>query len=100
MLRSAIDASPHPLFVKDKEGRYQLMNLAAANQFNKQPSEIIGQDDDSLFPSDVCARFQADEQRVLSKGEAETVEETVPIGDQWRTYLITRNVYRDSGGNI
>lgn len=100
LLRSVIDASPHPIFVKDLQGRYQLMNISGASRFNKQPSEVIGLNSCSLFPPDVCAKFQADDQRVLTTGQAETIEETVPIGDQWRTYHTTSNVYRDNQGNI
>lgn len=100
LLRSVIDASPHPIFVKDLQGRYQLMNISGASRFNKQPEEVIGLNSCSLFPPEVCAKFQADEQRILTTGQAETVEETVPIGDNLRTYHTTSNVYRDSKGNI
>jgi PAS domain S-box-containing protein len=100
LLRSVIDASPHPIFVKDLQGRYQLMNISGASRFNKQPEEVIGLNSSSLFPPEVCAKFQADEQRVLTTGQAETVEETVPIGDKLRTYHTTTNVYRDSEGNL
>lgn len=100
LLRSVIDASPHPIYVKDLQGRYQLMNISGASRFNKQPEQVIGLDSNSLFPPEVCAKFQADEQRVLTTGQAETIEETVLIGDQWRTYYTTSNVYRDNHGNI
>ena len=100
LLRSVIDASPHPIFVKDLQGRYQLMNISGASRFNKQPEELIGLDTSSLFPPELCAKFEADEQRVISTGAAETIEETVLIGDQRRTYHTTNNVYRDSDGNI
>ncbi|GAB4209877.1 MAG: hypothetical protein Fur006_69990 [Coleofasciculaceae cyanobacterium] len=44
LLRSVIDASPHPIFVKDLQGRYQLMNIAGASRFSKQPEELVGLD--------------------------------------------------------
>ena len=100
LLRSVIDASPHPIFVKDLQGRYQFMNISGASRFNKQPEDIIGLDSSSLFSPELCAKFHADEQRVIATGQAETVEETVPIGDKLRTYLTTSNVYCDSEGNV
>ncbi|HEY9666663.1 MAG TPA: CHASE3 domain-containing protein, partial [Coleofasciculaceae cyanobacterium] len=100
LLRTVIDASPHPIFVKDLQGRYLFMNVVGASRFNKSVKEILGQDSSKLFPPEVCAKFQTDEQRVFTTGQAETVEETVPIGSEWRTYLTTTNVYCDSEGKL
>jgi len=100
LLRSVIDASPHPISVKDLQGRYQLMNISGASRFNKQPEEVIGLHSCSLFSLEECTKFQANEQRVLTTGVAETNEETVFIGDELRTYHTNTNVYRDLEGNI
>lgn len=98
LLRTVIDASPHPIFVKDLQGRYVFMNVAGASRFNKSVEEILGQDSSMLFPPEVCAKFQADEQRVFTTGQAETIEETIPIGSEWRIYFTTTNIYYDSEG--
>jgi PAS domain S-box-containing protein len=100
LLRSVIDASPHPIFVKDLQGRYQLMNSSGARRFNKQPEEVIGLNASALFSPEVCAKFQADEQRVITTGVAETLEETIFINSEWRTYLTTRNIYCNSEGKV
>ncbi len=100
LLRSVIDASPHPISVKDLQGRYQLMNSPGARRFNKQPEEVIGLNASALFSPEVCAKFQADEQRVITTGVAETLEETIFINSEWRTYLTTINIYCNSEGKV
>jgi PAS domain S-box-containing protein len=100
LLRSVIDASPHPISVKDLQGRYQLMNSPGARRFNKQPEEVIGLNASALFSPEVCAKFQADEQRVITTGVAETLEETIFINSEWQTYLTTINIYCNSEGKV
>lgn len=100
LLRTVIDSSPHPIFVKDLQGCYQLMNIAGASRFNKQPSDIVGLKVSQLFSPEASAKFQADDQKILTTKQAETFEATVLINSEWRTYLTTRNVYCDSEGNV
>ena len=52
LLQTVIDSNPNPIFVKDCQGRYLLMNYPGSRLFNKSVEEIIGQDDidyDFLF---------------------------------------------------
>lgn len=100
LLHSVIEAASDAIFIKNLEGRYQLINAPGASLFNKQPWEIIGQDDTALFPPESSARTQAHDQKILTSGKSETFEETVLIQGEWRTYLTTKSVYRDYEGNI
>jgi PAS domain S-box-containing protein len=58
LLEAVINSSPDCIFVKDLEGRYQLMNAPGANLFNKSVEELIGQDDSALFPPEIAANFR------------------------------------------
>jgi PAS domain S-box-containing protein len=100
LLQTVIDSNSSPIFVKDLQGRYQLMNLPGANLFNKSVEEILGQDDTALFSPELAAKIQANDRKIITAGKCETFEETVEIQGEWRTYLSTKNVYRDSQGNI
>jgi PAS domain S-box-containing protein len=100
LLRSVIDATSDVIFVKNLEGCYQLMNASGASLFNKQPWEILGQDDTVLFPAKSYVRTLADDQRIIASGKSETFEERLFVQGEWRTYLTTKSVYRDNDGNI
>ncbi len=100
LLQSVINAASDAIFIKNLEGRYQLINVPGASLFNKQPWEILGQDDTALFPPESAVRTQAHDQKILASGKSETFEETALIQGEWRTYLTTKSVYRDHEGNI
>ncbi len=100
LLQTVIDSNSSPIFVKDLQGRYQLMNLPGASLFNKSVEEILGQDDTALFSPELAAKIQANDRKIIAAGKCETFEETIEIQGEWRTYLSTKNVYRDSQGNI
>ena len=100
LLQTVIESNPNPIYVKDCQGRYQFINDPGARLFNKSAEEIIGQDDTVLFSSEACAKIQADDQRIITSGSCEILEDTVFIQGEWLTYLSSKNVYCDSQGNI
>lgn len=50
LLRAAIDTSPDLIFVKDRHGRYLLVNQAFANAYGRSVSQLTGATDDDLAP--------------------------------------------------
>lgn len=51
-LLKLIDLVPHPIFLKDKEGRYLLVNQAQANLFCKPKRELLGKADQELIATE------------------------------------------------
>jgi PAS domain S-box-containing protein len=100
LLEAVINSSPDCIFVKDLEGRYQLMNTPGANLFNKSVEELIGQDDSALLPPEIAANFRESDRNTITSGKAETYEECLLVNGKWRTYITSKNVYRDAFGNI
>jgi len=100
LLQSVLDATPDAIFVKNLKGRFLLMNTPGARLFNKEPWEIIGQDDTVLFSPESVAKIKADEQELIASGNSETFEETLFFQGKWRTLLTSKSVYRDHQGNI
>ena len=100
LLRSVIESTVDPVFVKDIEGRYVMVNGASALVFGKQVEEIIGKDDTELLPADIARQLRESDRRIMTVGETEIVEELVAAPDMMRTYLSTKSPWRDSEGNI
>ena len=48
LLRQVIDASPYTIYVKDKEGRYILVNKKMAESHNTTPKKLVGKTDLSV----------------------------------------------------
>jgi len=54
MLRSVIDGIADPVYAKDAEGRYLLVNPAAASA-GLRPDQVLGSTDAELLPGPVAA---------------------------------------------
>jgi PAS domain S-box-containing protein len=100
LLHSIINATPDSIFVKNLQHRYLLSNSVRASLFNKSVEEIFGKDDSFLFPPDLCGKIQADDRRIMTSGNTETVEEVFVVQGEERTYLTTKSVYRNAERKI
>ena len=68
ILQAVIEATPDAIFVKDLEGRYVLVNAAAARFLGRSPQEIVGRNDFELYPEATARQFVEDDRRVLETG--------------------------------
>jgi PAS domain S-box-containing protein len=100
ILQAVIEATPDAIFAKDLEGRYILVNQAAAHFLGKPSEEIVGRNDLELYPEETARRFIDDDRQVLESGRAQSFEgvATSTVGTQ--AYLVTKGVYRDRDGKI
>src|SRR5262245_10597569 len=96
ILLAVIDATPDAIFVKDLEGRYVLMNIAAAQFVGSTPAELVGKHDLEIYPEETARRFMADDQAVLDSGQAMSFEGVATSASGTQAYLVTKGVYRDS----
>ena len=59
LLRAVAHETTDAVFVKDKGGKYLLMNEAAARFVGKSVAEVLGKDDTELFDADSARRLSA-----------------------------------------
>src|SRR5207248_9492840 len=74
ILQAVMEATPAAIFVKDLEGRYVLVNEAAARFLGKSPDEIIGRNDLELYPEEDARQFIEDDRKVLASGQPHAFE--------------------------
>ena len=98
ILQAVIEATPDAIFVKDLEGRYVLVNDAAARFLGKSPDDIIGKRDLELYPEETARRFIEDDRRVLATGQPQAFEGVATGPGVTQAYLVTKGVYRDANG--
>ncbi len=89
-LQAFVDAIPCPVFVKNREHRYMLVNRAAADFFGIKRDELLGQDDRERFPESQVTEYWSKDDLVFSTGETNENEEdlTDRAGNERR--IITR----------
>jgi PAS domain S-box-containing protein len=100
ILQAVIGATPDAIFVKDLEGRYVLVNDAAARFVGRKPAEVVGKNDLELYPEETARRFMKDDQEVLASGKAMSFEGVATSTAGTQAYLVTKGVYRDNSGAI
>ena len=74
ILQAVIDATPDAIFVKDLDGRYVLVNEAAARFIGKSPAEIVGKNDFELYPEETRAASSRTTAQVLATGQPQAFE--------------------------
>lgn len=100
LLRAIIEGTTDAVFVKDRPGRYLMINTAGARAIGRTIADIIGKDDTELFPPDLGRKIMESDRRVMESAVTETFEETTRSWGAVRTYLATKGPIRDDAGNV
>ncbi len=101
LLRKITEGTPDPVFAKDTQGRYVLINTAGARFVGKSSADVIGLDDTALFSAETAARIMERDRSVIEDGETRTDEDIMTTASGlFRVHLTTKGPLRDSSGAI
>jgi PAS domain S-box-containing protein len=100
LVRAVVEGTTDAVFVKDRQGRYLMINAAGAGFLGKKVAEVIGQDDTQLFSQATARAIMEGDRWVMATGEVQTYEEFGTAAGVTRTYLATKGPYRDACGTI
>lgn len=97
-LQAILDNTPAVIYVKDLEGRYQLINGQFSRVFQQSQQQAVGKTDFDLFPGEIADMFFRRDQRVQRNNRQEQSEESVSHAEGLHTYLSVRFPMRDASG--
>jgi diguanylate cyclase (GGDEF)-like protein/PAS domain S-box-containing protein len=100
-LQSAIDAIADPIFIKDAQYRWIVLNQAFC-QFSGYPLEhLLGKSDSDIFSPEEAQVFRLQDCLVFVTGQARENEEKL-TNARGKTYPIAtkRSLHRDAAGNL
>jgi two-component system cell cycle sensor histidine kinase/response regulator CckA len=100
LLHAVVGGTTDAVYVKDRGGKYLLLNSVAAKQVGQPASEIVGKGDDELYDPEVAQEIIESDRRIMASGQTQTFEETLTVAGIAKTYLSTKGVYRDDAGNV
>jgi len=102
LLNSVVAGTTDAIFIKDRVGRYVLVNDAASGLINKKVSEIIGFDDKALFSASTTRTLMAMDQSIMDAGKTKTYEEQVVTSSgKVLDCLVTKGViFDEQGGSL
>ncbi|NJN65564.1 MAG: PAS domain S-box protein [Chloroflexaceae bacterium] len=87
LLQGIIDNAPSAIFVKDRQGRFLLVNRTVTTLVGRESDRMVGTTDADLFPPELVQTWQDITHQVLTTGSVVQVEETFPVRNEFHTYL-------------
>ncbi len=101
-MRSLVDGTPHPIYVRDRQGLLQSCNESYLEVFAAKREDVIGKSVVEGTLSNACEAqaFHADYQRVVAEGTPMVVDRPLHIGNRRLTIYHWILPYRDSSGAV
>jgi PAS domain S-box-containing protein len=93
-----IENLPQKVFCKDNEGRFLSMNNAFAKDLKIKAHECVGTTVYDFFPRELADKYTEDDQRILSSGKVENIEELYVVDGEQHTVHTTKAPLLDLQG--
>jgi len=100
LLHGIIEGTLDAFYMKDKQGRYLVINPAGAHLFGKNVEEIIGKSDEELHSPENMEQILDIDRQVMEIGGAKTYELAIQVTGSMRVFLFTKSPYRNHSGEI
>jgi PAS domain S-box-containing protein len=100
LLRGITESTIDAVFVKDRDGRYVMVNPAAARFVGMTVPDVLGRTDVEIFTPATGRPIMERDRKVIESGAWVTYEEVGSAGGVERTFLTTKGPYRDADGKI
>ena len=99
-MRMVLAASPNPVALKDKEGRYREANAAFLAWIGRSRHEVVGRLASELLPRAEAEMCSIDDRHVLQTGQTLQRDVLITLQDGPRWMNIIRTPARDLAGEI
>jgi PAS domain S-box-containing protein len=97
-INSILRYTPSVVYIKDREGRYTLVNSRYEELFGMSREQICGKCDHDMFPRALADQIRASDLRVLAHRQPYQAEEAMPPPAGLRTYLSVKfPLYNEQG---
>lgn len=100
LVQAVMEGMIDAVYVKDREGRYRMINSAGARLLGRPIEEVVGKHVSELFTPETARQLTEDDQRIMTTGETQTYEHVATVAGVTRTFLTTKGPHRDEAGNV
>lgn len=100
ILSAIVEGTTDSIYVKDKAGRYIMINSPGAGWFGKSVADVIGKTDNELFPSETAQTFIESDRKIFDTGKTETSVAHVKMNGSQITLQTVKAPYKDAHGNV
>ena len=101
-IRTLVDSVGSVITMKDRVGRYQLLNATYEKLLGITEKDVLGKDARAFMPQEVADKIAEVEERVMATGQAITYEETISRvdGSNPRYYVTTKTPLVNEHGEV
>ncbi|WP_458208085.1 bacterio-opsin activator domain-containing protein [Haladaptatus sp. NG-SE-30] len=99
-LNALIENTSDAIYFKDTDGKYQLMNEAAAELVGLDPQSAVGNRDEDLFEARDAADIRRVDEFIIRTGEPVNKETELLIDGEKQVFLDNKFPYRGAGDDI
>lgn len=99
-LQDIMDFAPVLIYLKDRMGRYILINRQYSKDFGLEDKPVAGLTDFEIHPKEIASVFKENDQKVMAANGPMEFEETARPGGKPRQYISVKFPLRKSGGEI
>ncbi|HEY0031112.1 MAG TPA: PAS domain S-box protein [Bacteroidia bacterium] len=100
LVRSIIDNTSNPIFIKQINGVYLLVNKEFERLFGYSNEELRGKSDQDIFPGEIADVLRASDLDVIKAGKEIKVEEVFPQPGGLHNYIVVKFPLWDIFGKI
>jgi PAS domain S-box-containing protein/diguanylate cyclase (GGDEF)-like protein len=100
LLQSIVDGTTDAIFVKDRQGRFLLVNGPSAEILQHPAEKILGKYNHELLPPDVAQTLSATDQSIMASGQPQQLQEVVPINGENHIFWSNKYVWRNEHGQV
>ncbi len=98
-LNAVIEEAPDFIFARDLQGRYTVINNAAAMAIGKAIGDIIGKTNFDILDPDEAIKLDEEDKKLIASGSSHSFEQAKLIDGSSRTILTTEYLHRDKDGS-
>ena len=96
LLNSIVEGTTDPIYVRDLDNRFVLVNHSVAKIFSRSVHELLGMSMRDLLPNESYQAVLLSDQEIIRDGIPRTVEEEAVIDGNTRYFLTTKSPYLDA----
>lgn len=101
LMDSIVTGTSDAIFVKDRQGRYRMANIATAAFFGKTPRQLLGLDDSALFDAVSAQRLRQSDAAILAAGTVQVhTERLTTQNGQSLVFMVTNGPVLDKRGVV
>ena len=97
-LQDILDNAPAAIYLKEVDGRYQLINRHWETAFGIRREDVVGKTGHDVFPAEGADALRANDRKVLAARQPLQIEETLLPRGEPHTYLSVKFPLLDSTG--